>query len=1047
MKPHSFFRLSARITISILICILTPLILVAQGYEEVIGERVKGDFTWPEGKTMAISFTFDDARLSQIDKGIPLLDSHGVKATFYVSPDRLMQRMEGWKKAVEAGHDIGNHSLVHPCTGNFEWARDRALEDYSLEQMGNELDSASRFIRKMLGVDPVSFGYPCGQTYVGRGLQSRSYVPLVSAMFETGRTWMDEGPNDPEVCDFARLTGMELDGKNFDQVLSLIRQAGRTGSWLILAGHETDLGGPQTSLLSTIDSICRYAADPANGIWIDHVANVGRYVREQRGMPGHAAMKPYQNPALPVSHRVDDLISRMTLAEKIGQLNMPCGYFSEMGGSPNEKQEGSRLFTRGALLEGIGPGGGFFTLPNNALHEGPEQQASFLNELQRIALEETRLRIPLLQTEEGTHGLMCAGATIFPEGPALGSTWNLNLIHDVYSTVAREARAIGIHQLFTLVIEPIRDPRLGRNQEAYSEDPYMSSRFAATIVDAVQGADLKSGDKVVAGLCHYPGQSQPVSGLERGAMEISERTLREVFLPPWEAGIKQKGALGVMATYPTIDGIPAHSSPKILTEILREELRFEGLVLSEGNGVNTLVYTGLAGTLKEASAMVAHAGMDVSISFNQGYFQEMVDNVNEGLVSMEIIDRSVRRVLEQKFRLGLFENPFVDERRASELSHTPENQQLALEAAREGMVLLRNANGILPLNREISSIAVIGPNANDERNQLGDYTSEVVLQEITTVLEGIEAKIGSSKVRFVKGCDVTGEDFNEIDRAVEAARKSEVAVVVVGENEWQKENKQGTSGEGYDVATLELTGLQKELIRRVHATGTPTVVVLINGRALAIPWIADHIPGIIEAWIPGERGGEAVADILFGDVNPSGKIPVTFPRHAGQLPVYYNHKPSKNYWLEKGWGNSYADLDASDPLFPFGYGLSYTTFVYSDLAFSEDSIGPYGETAVSCTVKNSGDRAGAEVVQLYIRDHKSSVVRPVRELKGFEKILLEPGESKEVSFNLGHNELNMLDAELNRVVEPGTFQVTVGSSSDDIRLEGILTVVSSRAGR
>ena len=323
----------------------------------------------------------------------------------------------------------------------------------------------------------------------------------------------------------------------------------------------------------------------------------------------------------------------------------------------------------------------------------------------------------------------------------------------------------------------------------------------------------------------------------------------------------------------------------------------------------------------------------MSISFQQGYFNEMIENVNEGKVSMEIIDRSVRRVLEQKFRLGLFENPFVDVEKAVDVSHTKEHQNLALEAAHEGIVLLKNKDNILPLSKNINSIAVIGPNAYDEKNQLGDYTSEVVLQDITTVLDGIKSKLGNAAINYEKGCEVLGDDGSQIEKAVKAAKKSDVAVVVVGENEWQKKDKEGTSGEGYDVATLELTGRQLELVQKVHATGTPTVVVLINGRALAIPWIDENIPGIIEAWNPGEKGGEAVADILFGDINPSGKLPVTFPRHVGQLPVYYNYKPSKNYWLNEGWGNSYADLKESGPLYEFGFGLSYTTFEYSNLAF------------------------------------------------------------------------------------------------------------------
>jgi beta-glucosidase len=1007
----------------------------------------KSDFKWPEGKKMGLSLTFDDARLSQVDKGIPILDKYNVKATFYVSPDNMEQRIDGWKKAVKSGHEIGNHSLVHPCSGNFIWARSKAIEDYTLQSMFIELDSASRIIENELGVTPTSYAYPCGQTFIGKAKETKSLVPLISSMFESGRTWMDEAPNDPAYCDMAQITGIELDGKSFDQIKVLIENAKENGSWLVLAGHEMGEGGNQTSLLITIEAICKYATDSANEIWIDNVHAIDKYIREKRGDLIFAGMHPYQNPALITEKRIDDLISRMTLAEKIGQLNMPCGYFSELGNTPQEKQENGRKFAEGTLFEGIGPGGGFFTLTNSALHEGPAQQATYLNELQKIAIGKTRLKIPLLQTEEGTHGFMSSGATIFPEGPTLGSTWNLDLIDNVYKTAAKEARAVGIHQLFTLVIEPLRDPRLGRNQEGFGEDPFLCSQYAATIVKAVQGDDVSSNDKVVAGLCHYPGQSQPVSGLERGAMEISERTLREVFLPSWVAGVKENGALGVMATYPTIDGIPTHSSSKILTDILRGELNFKGLVLSEGNGVNTLIYTGLAETEKEAAAMVAKAGMDVSISFHQGYLNEMIENVNEGKVSMEIIDRSVRRVLEQKFRLGLFENPFVNIERATKISHAEEHQQLALDVAREGIVLLKNdvlpgkKNKILPLSKNIRSIAVIGPNADDEKNQLGDYTSEVVLQDITTVLEGIRSKLGSEKVKYVKGCNVIGDDGYEIEKAVQAARKSEIAVVVVGENEWQKEGKKGTSGEGYDVATLELTGHQLELVQKVAATGTPTVVVLINGRALAIPWIAENIPGIVEAWIPGEKGGEAVADVLFGDVNPGGKLPVTFPRHAGQLPVYYNYKPSKSYWLNDGWGNSYVDLKKSGPLYEFGFGLSYTTFEYSDLEFSAKSIGEYGTTNISCQVKNIGEIAGAETVQLYIRDKISSVVRPVKELKGFEKINLEPGETKKVSFEIGHKELKMLDKDLHWLVEPGDFEIMVESSSEDIRLKGILKVI------
>jgi len=743
-------------------------------------------------------------------------------------------------------------------------------------------------------------------------------------------------------------------------------------------------------------------------------------------------MPVYADSRSPLESRVEDLLSRMTLEEKIGQMNMPCVYEGGLGKDVKSKFEGCRKFAEGTQIAGMGPGGGFFTLPNTILFEGPRQQAEFLNELQKIALEKTRLRIPLLMTEEGTHGLMCSGATIFPEGLALGSTWNMDLVEDIYSTAAREARAIGIHQLFTLVVEPNRDPRLGRNEEGYSEDTYLCSRIAESIVKGVQGDDVSAPDKVVAGLCHYPGQSQPVSGLERGAMEISERNLREVFLPPWVAGIKKNGALGVMATYPAIDGIPTHASGKILTGILREELGFKGLVLGEGGGVSTPVYEHVVPSQKEAGAITLKSGLDVGISYEEGFMLKMIENVKEGKVSMEMIDRAVRRILTQKFRLGLFENPYVDPEKAAGVSHTKENQDLALKAAREGIVLLKNEKNLLPLKKDIRSIAVIGPNADNGLNQLGDYTARVVLQDISTILDGIKEKVsGRTRINYVKGCNITGTDLNEIGKAKRAARSSDVAVVVVGESQTDP----NTNGEGYDVASLDLTGMQEELIKAVHATGTPVIVVLINGRPLSVRWIAENVPAIVEAWNCGEQGGRAVSDILFGDFNPEGRLPITFPRHSGQLPVYYNHKPSKEYWIRHGWGTAYADMPAT-PLWEFGYGLGYTSFEYSNLTINPVESGPEGEFHISLDVTNTGKRYGTEVVQLYIRDVISSVTRPVKELKGFKKVRLEPGEKQRVELIINSEHLSFLDRNLERVVEPGVFEVMVGTSSENIRLKG-----------
>jgi len=597
-----------------------------------------------------------------------------------------------------------------------------------------------------------------------------------------------------------------------------------------------------------------------------------------------------------------------------------------------------------------------------------------------------------------------------------------------------------VHQIFTLVIEPIRDPRLGRNEEALSEDPFLCSRIAETIVRSGQGTNVSAEDKVVTGLCHYPGQSQPVSGLERGAMEVSERQLREVFLPSWQMGIQRCGALGVMATYPAIDGVPAHASEKLLTRILRQEFGFDGLVLSEGGGIGTLVYEGLAATQKDAGALALAAGVDVGISYESGYMMDLLQSANEGKVSTNLVDRAVRRILKQKFRLALFEHPYVDPERAVRIVHQQSHQDLALQAARECMVLLKNEHALLPLAKSLDSIAVIGPNADEPRNLLGDYVPNAIPQHIITVLEGIQKAVSpNTKVTHVKGCEVIGPGVEEIAHAKAAAANAQVAIVVLGENERRAPRRTATDGEGFDAATLELTGSQEELVEAVQSTGTPTIVVLINGRPLATRWIAEHVPAIIEAWLPGEKAGQALAEVIFGEVNPSGRLPVTVPRHAGQLPVYYNSKRSKEYWIKAGWGHPYVDLEPT-PLYSFGYGLSYTSFAYSNLRFSANEIRPAESVEVSVDVRNTGSRPGAEVVQLYLQDVVSSISRPVKELRGFHKAVLQPGQARTCTFKLGPDDLALYDKDLRRVVEPGEFRVMIGASSEDIRLQGSFQV-------
>jgi beta-glucosidase len=748
------------------------------------------------------------------------------------------------------------------------------------------------------------------------------------------------------------------------------------------------------------------------------------------------ALPPYRDRSQPISVRVDDLMSRMTLKEKVGQLNLPCVYVRQLGNDIPSKMAACRRFAAGTYTQEIGPGCGFFTLANEILHDGTRQQAEYFNELQKIALTQTRLKIPLLEDEEGTHGAMFPGGTIFPEGLAIGSTFDLDLVKSIYAAAAAEARAVGIHMLSTLVLELDRDPRMGRNEEAYTEDPYLYSRIAETIVRATQGDNIAAPDKTVAVLTDFPTQSEPASGLERGAIELSERALRESFLLPWAAAITKAGALGVMAGYPELEDVPAHASEKWTNRVLRHELGFRGVVESEGGGFGTLIYEDIVRTQKEAGALALKAGVDLNITYEPAYMGPLIENVEEGRVPMALVDRALRRVLELKFRLGLFESPYVDVDHAIRTVHSQSNQDLALRAGREGIVLLKNDRDLLPLKKTLKSIAVIGPNADNVMNQLGDYSPHKVLQHVVTILEGITSKAGqSTKVVAVKGCNVMSNDKSGFAEAARAAKSSDVAIVVVGESEQDP----GTDGEGHDVASLNLTGVQEDLVKAVYDTGTPTVVVLVNGRPLSTRWTAEHVPAIVEAWHPGERGGQAVADILFGDYNPSGRLAITIPRHVGQLPVYYNYKPGKAYWINDR-KRGYVDMPAT-PLYPFGHGLSYTHYEYSDLRIAPVQIHPGGTAHVSVDIRNAGERHGTETVQLYIHEKTGPVATPVKQLRGFQRVDLEPGEVKNVKFTLIPEDLQLLDLDMHWRVVPADFEIMVGRSSEDLPLNGLLKVM------
>src|SRR5579885_2833437 len=748
-----------------------------------------------------------------------------------------------------------------------------------------------------------------------------------------------------------------------------------------------------------------------------------------------SSVPPYLDPTQPIGVRVDDLMSRMTLEEKIGQLNLPCAYVGELGKTIPEKIEAAKKFAAGTYTAEIGPGAGFFTLLDTLKQGDLAWEVNYLNELQKIALTQTRLKIPLLEDEEGAHGAMFPCATIFPEGLSIGSTFDMPLVYRIYSAEAAEARSVGIHILSTLVLELDRDPRMGRNMEAFTEDPYLYAQIARNIVSGVQGRNIDAPDKTVALMTDFPTQSEPSSGLERGAIEISERSLRENFLVPWVSAFNA-GALGVMAGYPEIDDVPEHASEKWNTKVLRNELGFRGIVVSEGNGFDSIVYENVAPNQKAAGSMALRAGVDMDITYEPAYMAPLIESVRQGEVPEQLVDRAVRRVLELKFRLGLFEHPYADLARAKEVVHSPGHQALALQAARESIVLLKNERKLLPLKKDLKSIAVIGPNADNGPSQLGDYSPQLVPHKVTSILDGIRQKISpDTQIFYAKGCDVIGgkKDFAA---AVDAARKAQVAVVVVGErpDNSGRGDQPATDGEGYDVASLDLTGAQEELIRAVQATGTPVVLVLVNGRPLSINWEAARLPAIVEAWEPGDRGGEAVADVLFGDYNPSGRLAITVPRSSGQLPVYYSYKPSKSYWSQHGSAHGYVDMPAT-PLYPFGYGLSYTDYKYSNLRVSPAQIHNGGVVKVTVNVTNTGKREGTEMVQMYIHQRYAPVSLPVEQLRGFDRVDLKPGETATVALTIRPEDLMLLDQNMHWRVTPGVFDVMIGRSAEDIVLK------------
>ena len=750
----------------------------------------------------------------------------------------------------------------------------------------------------------------------------------------------------------------------------------------------------------------------------------------------------WRDASLPPARRAELLTDQMTLDEKIGQLQSPYGW--EM-----YERCGDSLWLTETFRRAVGEGrvgmlwGTFRADPwtQKDLETGltPRLAARLANRMQRYVVEHSRLGIPLFLAEEAPHGHMAIGATVFPTALGQASTWNPELLEWMGRTIAAEIRLQGGHICYGPVLDVSRDPRWSRTEESYGEDRFLTSRMGEAFVHGTGSADLSVPRHALSTLKHFIAYGASEGGQNGGSNLVGDRELRETYLPPFRAAI-DAGARSVMTAYNSVDGIPCTCNRHTLTDILRGEWGFDGFVVSDLVSIEGLWEThGVAEDIGDAAVQALRAGVDVDL--RGAAFATLKRSVEEGLVPERDIDRAVRRVLALKFEMGLFENPYVDEAAAAEVG-CGEHSDLALEVARQSVTLLENRGGTLPLDPgNLRRVAVVGPNADHIYNQLGDYTARQTMSN--TVRDGLERALGRGRVEYVRGCAVRDADASGIPAAVAAARRADVVVAVVGGSsardfgteflETGAAKAGGDTvhdmecGEGNDRATLSLMGAQQQLLEALRRTGKPLVVIYIAGRPLDMNWAAEHADALLTVWYPGQRGGDAVADVLLGRVNPAGRLPVSVPRSVGQLPVYYNRKRPANH--------DYTDFPSA-PLYPFGYGLSYSAFEYGDLRIERRADG----FEVSCTVRNVSDRAGDEVVQLYVSDPVASTVRPVRQLCGFRRMTIPAGECVAVGFEVGGESLSLIDAAGRCVVEPGDFEFAIGASSDDLRLKTRVTL-------
>lgn len=753
---------------------------------------------------------------------------------------------------------------------------------------------------------------------------------------------------------------------------------------------------------------------------------------------------PYKNPELSARERVKDLLPRMTLEEKASQ--MVCMWNQKADTLLDEEGKFDLAKARVSFKEGYGPGQ--VGRPNDAGGgKNAREMAELTNSIQKFFMEETRLGIPVIFHEECLHGLAAKDATSFPQPIALGGTFNPDLVQSLYAMTAEEARVRGAHHALTPVVDVARDPRWGRVEETFGEDPYLVAQMGIAAVRGFQGdATFNDRKHLLATLKHFAAHGEPESGMNCAPVNVSERVLREIFLYPFKEAIQKAGVISVMASYNEIDGVPSHASIWLLRDVLRKEWGFKGFVVSDYYAIWELGYRPdthghfIAAGRKESAALAVRAGVNIELPEPDCYLN-LVELVRDGTIKESQLDELVEPMLLWKFKLGIFDDPYVDPDEAERISGSEGNRKLALRAARESITLLKNENNLLPLNSgKIRTIAVIGPNA--DRSLLGGYSGSP--RHDVSVLEGIRNYVGESvEVLYSEGCKITiggswnedevvpadpDEDRRQIAEAVEVAAKSDVIVLAVGGNE-QTSREAWMRNHLGDRPDLNMVGRQDELAKAMVETGKPVVVLLFNGRPLSVNYIVEKAPAIIECWYLGQETGHAVADVLFGSYNPGGKLPITIPRSAGHIPAFYNHKPSarRGYLFEE-----------VTPLFPFGYGLSYTTFALQNIRLEKDSMTRDESTRLLAELTNTGNREGSEVVQMYIRDMISSVTRPVKEMKGFERVWLKPGETKTVAFDITPGSLAFYDINMEYVVEPGDFEIMVGNSSRDRDLTSIV---------